>query len=112
MNIGAALKAYREKNQLSQEAVASYLDIKRELLSYYENDVREAPVELLEKLADLYGAELSDFFEEDLNTLNTNVALAFRADAIEKQDLKALAQFRKIVKNYLKMLAIEQKHGC
>jgi transcriptional regulator with XRE-family HTH domain len=111
MKIGSALKAYREKNQLSQESVANYLGIKRELLSYYENDTREPAVELLEKLADLYGADLADFFETDLHQLNTNVALAFRAETIAEQDLKELAQFRKVIKNYLKMLAIEQHHG-
>lgn len=111
MKIGPILKAYREQNKFSQEAVASYLGIKRELLSYYETDAREAAIEVLEKLADLYGADLADFFETELPQINANVAFAFRAEHIAEQDLKELAQFRKIVKNYLKMLAIENAHG-
>ncbi|MBN8703353.1 MAG: helix-turn-helix transcriptional regulator [Bacteroidetes bacterium] len=111
MKIGHILKAYREKNKFSQEAVASFLDIKRELLSYYENDSREPSVEILEKLADVYGAELSDFFETDINHINTNVAFAFRATEMKEKDLKELAQFRKVVKNYLKIIDLEKKNA-
>ena len=103
---GFVLKAYREKNNFSQESVASFLGIKRELLSYFENDSREASVEILEKLADLYGAELVDFYETDIDEIQTNIAFAFRAKEINAEDLKVLAQFRKVVKNYLKMVEI------
>jgi len=47
MEIGQVLKAFRERNNFSQEAVASFLEIKRELLSYYENDSRKPSVEVL-----------------------------------------------------------------
>ncbi len=110
MEIGQILKAFREKNNFSQEVVASFLGIKRELLSYYENDSREPSVEVLEKLADLYGAELADFFETDQNHINTNVAFAFRAANINSDDLKQLAQFRKVVKNYLKIVELEKEN--
>ncbi|NQW29766.1 MAG: helix-turn-helix transcriptional regulator [Ignavibacteria bacterium] len=108
METGQALKAYREKNGFTQEAVATYLSIKRELLSYYENDSRVPSVEVLEKLADLYGAELSDFFETDKDHINTNVAFAFRATSVRENDMKELAQFRKVVQNYLKIVALEK----
>ena len=111
MEIGQVLKAFREKNNFSQEAVASFLGIKRELLSYYENDSREPSVEVLEKLADLYGAELADFFETDKDHINTNVAFAFRASNVDENDMKELAQFRKVVKNYLKIVELENKNA-
>ncbi len=111
MEIGPILKAYREKNDLSQEAVASFLGIKRELLSYYENNSREPSKEVLENLANLYGAELVDFFETDLDHIKTNVAFAFRATNVNDTDLKQIAQFRKVVKNYLKIVELEKKNG-
>jgi DNA-binding XRE family transcriptional regulator len=80
MTTGAILKAFRERNNLSQETVASFLEIKRETLSYYESDNREASLNTLEKLADLYRAELTDFFETDCNQIQSNIAFAFRAD--------------------------------
>ena len=110
MEMGTILKAYREKNNLSQEAVASFLGIKRELLSYYENNSREPSLEVLENLANLYGAELVDFFETDLDHIKTNVAFAFRATQVIDTDLKQIAQFRKVVKNYLKIVELEKKN--
>lgn len=110
MEIGQVLKAYREKNNFSQEVVASFLGIKRELLSYYESNSREPSIEVLEKLADLYGAELSDLFESDQEQVQTNVAFAFRATCIDEKDMEALAQFRKVVKNYLKLVELEKAH--
>ncbi len=103
---GFVLKVYREKHNFSQESVASYLGKKREMLSYFENNSREASVQILEKLADLYGAELADFYETEIDEIQTNVAFAFRAKEINAEDLKVLAQFRKVVKNYLKMVEI------
>ena len=111
MTTGAILKAFREGNNLSQEMVASFLSIKRELLSYYENDSREAPIEVMEKLANLYGADLADFFETENNQIKANIAFAFRANGIEETDLNQIAEFRKVVKNYFKIIALENKNG-
>lgn len=110
MTTGVILKAFREGNNLSQEVVASFLGIKRELLSYYESDSREAPIDVLEKLANLYGADLADFFETENNQIKTNIAFAFRANGIEESDLNQIAQFRKAVKNYFKIIEIEKKN--
>jgi transcriptional regulator with XRE-family HTH domain len=104
MTTGEILKAFREGNNLSQEAVASFLVIKGEVLSYYENDSREAPIEVLEKLANLYGVDLADFFETEHNQIKTNIAFALGTNGIEASDLNQIAQFRKVVKNYLTMI--------
>lgn len=115
MKTGELIKAYRERMGLSQEAVASFLGIKRETLSYYENspDGRpDAPLEVLEKLADLFGVDLSDFFEEDTKQLKANLAFAFRAKDLKDSDLNEIARFRKVVKNYLKIIDLEKSHAA
>ena len=111
MTTGELIKSYREKNGLSQQTVSNYLGIKREALSYYENNEREAPLEVMEMLADLYGADLADFFETDPELAKTNIAFAFRAEAIEESDLFQLSAFRKAVKNYFKICELEKKHA-
>jgi len=111
MTTGAILRAFRERNHMSQETVASFLKIKREMLSYYETDERETPLTILENLSNLYGTDLADFFETDCNQINTNIAFAFRADCIIETDLKYLAEFRKVVKNYFKILELEKRHA-
>lgn len=109
MKTGAIINAYRERMKLSQEVVAAFLGIKREVLSYYETDNREAPIEVLEKLSDLFGIGLDEFFEEDSSQVSANVAFAFRADEILIEDLGAIADFRKIIKNYFKLKKLEEK---
>lgn len=101
--IGKNIKAYRDINKLSQDTVANFLSVKREMISYYENGTREIPYQVLNRLSDLYGVELSDFYEEDENLVNENVACAFRTDGLEKSDIETIVDFKAIVKNYLKM---------
>jgi transcriptional regulator with XRE-family HTH domain len=108
MTTGAILQAYRDRMKLSQDQVANYLNVKREMLSYWENDSREVPLEMLEKLADLYGADLEDFFEIDVQQVKANIAFAFRADDVSESDLREIAHFRKVVKNYLKLSILEK----
>lgn len=110
MKTGEIIRAYRERMGLSQEIVASFLGIKRETLSYYENNPdgrNQASLEVLEKLANLYGVDLADFFEDDIKQLNANLAFAFRATDLNENDLNEIAQFRKVVKNYLKIIDLE-----
>lgn len=111
MTTGAILQAFRERNNLSQAVVASFLGIKREMLSYYENDSREAPISVLEKLADLYGVELADLFETEREQILANIAFAFRADGIKESDLNQIAQFRKVVKNYFKLIELGKSYA-
>lgn len=110
MTIGEILKQFRERMGLTQAVVADFLGIKREVLSYYENDTREAPIEILEKLAHLYGIELTDFFEENENLMQANIAFAFRAENLSEGDLTQIASFRKIIKNHFKLLELKEAH--
>ena len=92
---GDNLKYYRERLGLTQEAVANYLGIKREMISYYETDERDMPVKHLQSLANLFGIELIDLIEKDPTTSQANVAFAFRTQDIHTKDLNGIAQFRK-----------------
>jgi len=108
---GEIIKAYREKMKLSQDAVANFLNIKREMVSYYETGAREVPLEVLEKLSDLFGIDLEVFFSESQEELNTELALAFRADELDGEDLESISAFKKIIKNYQRMINIEVKNA-
>lgn len=108
INIGDNLKNFRKKFSLTQDNVAKYLGIKRELLSYYETGERKIPLETLNKLSDLYGTELIDLLEGNLENIQVNIA--FRAEKLGEEDLQTIAQFKKIVKNYLKMIKIEKEN--
>lgn len=101
--IGKNIKSYREINGFTQDTVANFLGIKREMISYYENGTREVPFEVLNRLSDLYGVDMADIFEEDEVLTKEKVVCAFRTEGFDSADLETMAQFKAVVKNYLKM---------
>lgn len=100
---GLVIKGLRERYGYTQEKLASFLDLKREMISFYETNEREAPLEILEKLSDLFGVELSVFFNETVEDAMAEVVFAFRKDSLNESDMNKLSDFGKIVKNYLKI---------
>lgn len=101
--IGLNIKALREKMGLTQNALAQYLGTSREQVGYYEIGKRSMPSAQLSKLANLFCMNEYDFYEEDLQSKSINIAFAFRANELQAQDLESIAQFKKIVLNYISM---------
>ncbi len=112
--IGINLKRYRENLGITQDLLANYLRINREEVSYYENGKRTVPTNLLSAAAKLFGIDEYDLYELDESAHEVKVALAFRADTLNAEDLHHIADFRKIVLNYLgmkKATANESSHS-
>ncbi len=101
--IGQNIKSLREKMGLTQDALAQYLGTSREQIAYYETGKRSTPSAQLSKLSNLFCMNEYDFYEEDVQTRSVNIAFAFRADELQPQDLESIAQFKKIVRNYISM---------
>ncbi len=101
--VGQNIRLFRKELGLTQDALAEYLQTTREQVSYYENGTRTTPTIQLSKLADLFCVNDFAFFESDPDKRKTNIAFAFRADALEATDLSAIAKFKKVVRNYLNM---------
>ncbi|MDR0825307.1 MAG: helix-turn-helix domain-containing protein [Prevotella sp.] len=97
------LKKFRESSGLTQEKVASFLGIDRSAYANYEAGCREMPYNLEERVSDLYGIAPILLYEEDEQKINTELVCAFRTDNLSDKDLKGIADFKKIVKNYLKI---------
>lgn len=57
------LRDLREDRDLTQAAVASFLNIKQNTYSQYENDVRQIPNDLLVKLAIYYDTSVDYILE-------------------------------------------------
>lgn len=107
--IGANIASYRKKMGYTQDHIASFLGSDRSTVSKYETNEREVSIVNLEKLADLFGIELEDLLEENSVTKVAGLAFAFRSDGMNENDMTCIAQFQKIVKNYLKIK--ELAHG-
>ncbi|MDP2338921.1 MAG: helix-turn-helix transcriptional regulator [Bacteroidota bacterium] len=107
---GQIMKSFREKFGYVQEKVGEYLGISRELVSMYETGEREVPVDILEKLGELFCVDPSAFFAETPEEALTHVAFAFRKDDMEEGDLREIAKFGKIVLNYIKLKKLDGEH--
>ena len=102
--IGNNIRFFREKFDISQQKIADYLGVKQSLVSYYECGERKIPLKELDRLANLFGVDSYDFYEENAEHQIVNVAFAFRdSKDINVDDLKEIADFRKIIKNYLSL---------
>ena len=109
--LGRNLRTLRETLNLNQTEVAKYLGLEDHVvISYYENNKRKISLEHLNKLADLYGVDLSDLFEDDFDLNKINKAFAFRKNELSGNDLEIISNFQRIVKNYLKMIRLKEKH--
>ena len=101
--IGRNIKQFREQMDLTQETLAQFLDTSREQVAYYESGARAVSAAHLVKLADLFCLDEYEFYEEEQQNVQINLAFAFRAESITPDNLKTIAQFKRIVKNYLNM---------
>ncbi|MGL5785656.1 MAG: helix-turn-helix domain-containing protein [Bacteroidales bacterium] len=102
--IAQNLKALRNYNRFTQDQVAAFLGLNnRSTYSNYESGDREAPLDVLEKCADLYGCDLSLLFEENEVSTREMLVCAFRVDGIEPSDMQEIAAFKNIVKSYMKL---------
>lgn len=107
--VGRNLRTLREANGYTQADVAAFLDINRSAYANYESGDREAPLEVLENVSALFGCELPLLFEEDEVALQDVLTCAFRADNLDKNDMKEVADFKNVVLNYLKMERLLEK---
>lgn len=101
--IACNIKRLRDASGFTQDSVANYLNVNRSAYANYETGARELPLNLMEKLADLYGCEMYDLYSEDMDVVSRMLATAFRVDTLSREDMEQIAVFKRIVNNSLKM---------
>ena len=107
--INKNIKAIRKKLGYTQQTVADVIGVARSTYAEYETKDINIPFEVLDKLSDFFGVEMTYFFAEDEKELNDSLVCAFRTTGFSKDDLKKVTRFKAIVKNYIKMLKIERR---
>lgn len=101
--VGKNLKELRNMNGFTQEMTAESLGIGRTAYDNYENGVREAPMSVLERVADLFGCELHQLFSPTEIQSNGVLICAFRQEGLTASDLNAIADFKSLAKQYMKL---------
>lgn len=107
--IGKNLRALRTANHFTQEQVAEFVGISSSLYQGIESGQRNAKLSHLEKLCNLFGADLSMLYSEDENIRHNMLVCAFRVEGLSSSDLVQVASFKEIVMNDLKLNRIISK---
>lgn len=97
------LKLLRENSKFTQEQMAAYLGLGRSAYSNYESGMRSVPLDVMESVAKLLGIDLSVLFEENEESLKSQLLCAYRAEDMDKDDMKQVAEFKDIAMSYLRM---------
>lgn len=90
-------KALRERSNLTQGQIASFLNIDQSYISKFEKGERKLSVDAMENICDLFGCNLSYFENEDEKYVP--LSIAFRSNSLQTEDLEAIAAINKIALN-------------
>ncbi|MDE6307286.1 MAG: helix-turn-helix domain-containing protein [Bacteroidales bacterium] len=107
--IAANFKKLRETARYTQEELAKAIGITRSAYSNYESGEREVPYDVIEKVSDFFGCDMTLLFEENEHVDAHIFATAFRITDMTVEDAVEVRRFKDIVKSYLKMERIEAK---
>lgn len=100
--IGIKLREARKKSGLTQSQVAELIGINKAQLSYYETATREINLNILEKLANLYGYKI-DYFVSGNEIEEPEIQIAFRGIDLCNEDLKTIAWTKTFLNNLSEM---------
>lgn len=100
-----SLYNYRIANNLDIDNIANFLDIDAQYYNLCENDEAELDVKDLENLADLYGIDIIDFYDDNVvkNSILRYLFNSSNRTIVLTSDLKEIAKFRQIIKAYEKI---------
>jgi transcriptional regulator with XRE-family HTH domain len=104
--VGKNLQVLRQKQGFAHDQIAEYLEITPKELRDFDNGSTPIPTSLMSLLANLYGVDKYDFYEETLDIESIIPDFNFRVDSVAVSDLKQIASFKKIIRNYLNMSAL------
>lgn len=99
--IGEKVKSLRIMSGLGQEQIAQFLGVDQSTISKCEKGERQFQVAHLERLGSLFGIPLADMMKEEMPM--SSIQIAFRTDAIQMEDLNAIAEIQKIAVNLCQM---------
>ncbi len=103
VEIGARIKRLREEANLTQSKVADYLSVDQSMVAKMEKGERNISVEVIDKLAALFCYPVEYILSGENQKNKNKCVVAFRANTVNKNDLKSLAIINKIVLNQFEM---------
>jgi len=108
INIGEHLKTLREQSGLTQMNLADFLKVDQSLISKIEKNERVVSVDMLERIASLFGLTIEDLMAEKLG--KSSITIALRATSINVEDLEVISNINQIALNLnfmIRLLGVE-----
>lgn len=102
------LKLLRERCGYTEGDICKFLSLPASEYAAVEKGDEELSMDALEKLSDLYNVDEYDIIAEEPENLRSNAVLAFKKQG-DIKDLNEIAQFHRIVKNYIMMCDVLDK---
>jgi transcriptional regulator with XRE-family HTH domain len=96
--IGENAKRARESIGFSQASVANFLNVDQSLISKFEKGDRALQSDMLERLANLFGYNVTDFGREG-GVPEQQLKAAYRSNGITADDMEAIHDIRRIAIN-------------
>lgn len=104
--VGKNIQSLRQKQGFAHDQIAEYLEITPKKLREFEEGNKPIPISLMSLLANLYGVDKYDLYDEKLAPDIAIPNFNFTVESIPVSDLKQIASFKKIIRNYLGMSAL------
>ena len=95
--IGANIKTLREKMNFNQTSIANFLNVDQSLISKAEKGERNLSLDMLEKLACLFGVTINEIENEDIEM--TKLSFAFRTNDLTVDDMETISAINRIALN-------------
>ena len=73
MTIGEKIKMLRQKNDVTQEKLAEYLNISYQSVSKWENNNAMPDISLVIPIANFFGVTIDELFDHDVDMQNADV---------------------------------------
>lgn len=102
MIIGKNIKELRESSGLTQKNIAKYLNVDQSLISKFEKGERQITMEMLAKIATLYGV-MPEVLMEQSSPIKHQITFALRANEISQTELETISTINKIALNLKNM---------
>ena len=84
--LGEALKAHRTRCNMTQEFVAESLGVSRQAVSKWETAASYPDIELMPRIADLFGVSLDELLRDVKNEKNIDAGEEIHTDAEQQCD--------------------------
>lgn len=95
--IGNNIKTLRDSMGFNQSTIARFLNVDQSLISKVEKGERSLSVDMLEKLACLFGVSINIIESSAIEA--SSLSVAFRASDLSLEDLEAISAINRIALN-------------